>query len=104
MAFRFANEVMARVQFRTAPDTRKTYKIGEPMDDAARAGTWYPFQLAFLLSVLPDFVFPDRSERSVVDVLFFPTGGGKTEAYLRSLRVRYGVSTVAAYGDRWRRN
>ena len=62
LAFRFANEVMARVQFRTAPDTRKTYKIGEPMDDAARAGTWYPFQLAFLLSVLPDFVFPDRSE------------------------------------------
>ena len=72
LAFRFANEVMARVQFRTAPDTRKTYKIGEPMDDAARAGTWYPFQLAFLLSVLPDFVFPVGSERSVVDVYSFP--------------------------------
>lgn len=82
VAFRFANEVMARVQFRTSPQTRKDYKAGDPMEDAARAGSWYPFQLAFLLSVLADFVFPLRPERRTVDVLFFPTGGGKTEAYL----------------------
>ncbi len=82
LAFRFSNEVMARVQFRTSPTTRHNYRVGDPIDDAARAGRWYPFQLAFILSVLPDFVHRDAPQRNVVDVLFFPTGGGKTEAYL----------------------
>ena len=43
---------------------------------------WYPFQLAFLLMNLPGVVDPDHADREVVDLLFFPTGGGKTEAYL----------------------
>lgn len=43
---------------------------------------WYPFQLAFILQELSSIANPDDSNRNVVDLLWFPTGGGKTEAYL----------------------
>ena len=43
---------------------------------------WFPFQLAFLLVNLLGMADPDSAERATVDLLFFPTGGGKTEAYL----------------------
>ena len=44
--------------------------------------TWRPFQLAYLLLVLPGLVGPEYSDRDCLDLLWFPTGGGKTEAYL----------------------
>jgi hypothetical protein len=49
--------------------------------------SWYPFQLAFILLNLPaitKFDHPARSDapEAVADLLWFPTGGGKTEAYL----------------------
>ena len=43
---------------------------------------WRTFQLAFVLLNLPGVVDPHDPEREIVDLLFFPTGGGKTEAYL----------------------
>ncbi len=43
---------------------------------------WRPFQLAFLLMNLRGIAEPTHADREVVDLLFFPTGGGKTEAYL----------------------
>lgn len=53
---------------------------GKPrIDDAYR---WRPFQLAFLLTVLESSAHEENEFRDTVDLIWFPTGGGKTEAYL----------------------
>jgi hypothetical protein len=66
--------------------------------------SWRPFQLAFILLNLPaltDLHHPDRSEdpSAIADLLWFPTGGGKTEAYLGltayTLAIRRLQGTVA---------
>jgi hypothetical protein len=43
---------------------------------------WRPFQLGFLLLSAPSSVIRGHEHRGVMDLLWFPTGGGKTEAYL----------------------
>lgn len=44
--------------------------------------SWYPFQLCYILMCVSDMANPQSKWRNVVDLLWFPTGGGKTEAYL----------------------
>ena len=54
---------------------------GKPPDQQ-KTPTWRLFQLAFVLLNLDGLVDPAHPDRPIVDLLFFPTGGGKTEAYL----------------------
>src|SRR5262249_35204180 len=62
----------------------------EPVDERAidipSNRSWYPFQIAFILLNLPGITKLDHKDRigeaeAVADLLWFPTGGGKTEAY-----------------------
>jgi hypothetical protein len=66
-AFRVANRAVARA-------LNKRLGIAAPR--------WRAFQIAFVLLNLPGLADPRDPNRDTVDLLFFPTGGGKTEAYL----------------------
>jgi hypothetical protein len=75
-AFRIANRTMARAA------RQRTAQIRGWSPDKVSPPTWRPFQLAFVLMNLRGVAKPTDAEREVLDLLFFPTGGGKTEAYL----------------------
>jgi len=74
-AFRLANRVMATA-------ARRRLGVIAKKEPATINPAWRPFQLAFILMNLPGMADPAHGDREVVDLLFFPTGGGKTEAYL----------------------
>ncbi len=73
-AFRLANEAMLD-QMRQADENAGK----EPEASTYR---WRPFQLAFLLTVMVSTIRENDDYRDVLDLIWFPTGGGKTEAYL----------------------
>ena len=76
-AFRIANSAIA-----TAIRQRLSHDKPDTPPAAHKPPIWRPFQLAFLVMNLPGVAQPLHPDRKVVDLLFFPTGGGKTEAYL----------------------
>lgn len=51
-------------------------------DARASSLVWRPFQMAFVLLCMASTGDRDHPDRRVMDLLWFPTGGGKTEAYL----------------------
>ena len=73
-AFKYANEAMLLQRMHTLKSKGEEYDTSEIL--------WYPFQLAFILKEIASFSDPHSNERKRVDLLWFPTGGGKTEAYL----------------------
>ncbi|MCB0027125.1 MAG: DISARM system helicase DrmA, partial [Anaerolineales bacterium] len=85
-AFRFANRAMAdqRVHSIHAENVRQDKESDVDAIDAVSANhTWRTFQLAFILLNLVGLTDVTHSERNeLTDLLWFPTGGGKTEAYL----------------------
>jgi hypothetical protein len=71
-AFCVANKAMALAARQRNPD-----RYG-----GDRRPEWRLFQLAFLLLNLNGIAHDDHDDRERVELIFFPTGGGKTEAYL----------------------
>ncbi|MGX1541162.1 helicase-related protein [Streptomyces adustus] len=85
-AFRIAQRAMLLQMRHSAPDQAGQRRhrtdpvaLDPPVDPKA---TWRPFQLAFFLLALDGVADPGHRDRETADLIWFPTGGGKTEAYL----------------------
>ena len=93
-AFGLANEAMVMQMRHSDPDlggTPKTFAVAGPIQDIDYLSLddrrWRPFQLAFLLLTLCSLADDEAPDRDVVDLIWFPTGGGKTEAYLGAVSI-----------------
>lgn len=83
---------------RTHSDALRSFKLmNEAFRRASKYGTWRLFQIVFIVSLIPDVVSVVHTEvknfREYADLLFYPTGGGKTEAFL-------GLAVFQAFFDR----
>ncbi|MDG4807227.1 DISARM system helicase DrmA [Micromonospora sp. WMMD1120] len=93
-AFGFANRAMYLQRVHSVVAANRRDNPETPLNHAVTAADkpdnhrWRPFQLAFVLLNLPALADPRHDERTddrskaIADLLWFPTGGGKTEAYL----------------------
>jgi hypothetical protein len=88
-AFRLANEAMHNQLIMATLQKATRDKIAFADMKDVSLPQWRPFQLAFLLLTINSIVCPklkvtksNESERELMDLIWFPTGGGKTEAYL----------------------
>lgn len=90
-AFCFANEAMLLQRSHTEwASARQDDPAAAPIQPMLSA-TWRPFQLAFILLTLRGVADPTHHERQIGDLLWFPTGGGKTEAYLGLAAFTFGL-------------
>jgi hypothetical protein len=85
-AFRIAQRTMLLQMRHSATDQAglrrlrsEAVALDPPVDPEA---AWRPFQLAFFLLALDGVADPGHRDRGTTDLIWFPTGGGKTEAYL----------------------
>ena len=97
-AFRFANRAMAlqRIHSIYALARRRGDKVTLDALNVRKNRSWRPFQLAFMLLSVPALADPTHRDRThpleaFADLLWFPTGGGKTEAYLGVAAFTMGV-------------
>lgn len=97
-AFRFANRAMAsqRIHSIYALAKRRGDEVTLDALNVRKNRSWRPFQLAFMLLSIPALADPTHRDRTqpleaFADLLWFPTGGGKTEAYLGVAAFTMGV-------------
>ena len=85
-AFRLANRAMLMQMHHgkvyEKRRVRNSFDIEVPDYSSLTGLRWYPFQLAYQLLTLDSIADDSSDYRDVVDLIWFPTGGGKTEAYL----------------------
>jgi superfamily II DNA/RNA helicase len=84
-SFCLANKEMLMQMEHSKLQKNKRYPDGKPInwpDYSDSQVAWRPFQLAFILLNIEGLVNPESKDRDIVDLIWFPTGGGKTEAYL----------------------
>ena len=115
-AFGFANRAMMlqrehsiyALKRRQGIEKQKNYESVSAHYDEPKNRTWRAFQLAFILLSIPALADPKHPSRTdineaVADLLWFPTGGGKTEAYLGVAAFCMGIRRLqkdsCQYGD-----
>jgi Helicase conserved C-terminal domain len=84
-AFTLANRAMVLQYSHSRADqagTRRSLANPADLDSDVVGRPWRPFQIAFLLLTVHGLTDPTCDDRDLVDLIWFPTGGGKTEAYL----------------------
>ena len=81
-AFQFANRAMLLQRSHSVWARQRKEETGSAPPEPRLSGKWRPFQLAFILLNLPSMIDETCEDRFIGDLLWFPTGGGKTEAYL----------------------